>query len=75
MTYTYLCEPCNNEFDTEQSITHESKAACPLCNCVTTKRLITGGNFLLKGSVWSKDGYHSNIRQQLKELPQSKDED
>lgn len=57
MTYTYHCLCCNNVFDVEQSIKDKPIAECPECLVCTNKRLITNGNFLLKGDGWAKDQY------------------
>jgi putative FmdB family regulatory protein len=58
-TYDYQCTECLKEFETVQSIKEEAKATCPVCNCITTKRLISGGTFVLKGGGWAADNYSS----------------
>lgn len=56
-TYTYLCKQCETEFETIQSITVTPLADCPSCSQPTTTRLITSGNFILKGGSWARDCY------------------
>lgn len=59
MTYTYECTTCKNEFEIEQSIKATPMTTCPSCSNDTLKRLITNGNFVLKGDCWAKDLYSS----------------
>lgn len=59
ITYTYECKKCNLIVEYEQSIKDDPKTTCPLCNKETLKRLITNGNFILKGDGWAKDLYSS----------------
>ena len=48
-TYDYKCEKCGHEFAVFQGIKEEPKKRCPRCRS-KVKRLITGGEFMLKGS-------------------------
>jgi putative FmdB family regulatory protein len=57
MTYEYGCKVCGTHFETEQSIKDEGKAECPKCKVTCFNRLISGGNFVLKGDGWGKDLY------------------
>ncbi len=54
-TYTYERED-GSRFDIVQKITEEPLEACPETG-QKVKRVITGGNFILKGGGWYKDGY------------------
>jgi putative FmdB family regulatory protein len=56
-TYEYECDACGHHFAAEQRITAEPLKSCPSCRKKKLKRLITSGNFLLKGGGWYKDGY------------------
>lgn len=55
-TYTYRCtdEECNHQFEAIQRITDEPLTFCPQCD-EETKRIITSGNFILKGEKWHKN--------------------
>jgi putative FmdB family regulatory protein len=57
MTYDYECTACQHQWEAEQSIKDEPLTRCPECEQETAKRLISSGNFILKGSGWYKDGY------------------
>ena len=68
-TYEYQCE-CGKVFEYEQRISDAPLKICPFCSdekdcpqCgrkdvpCKVERLINGGNFILKGGGWYKDGY------------------
>lgn len=70
-TYEYQCE-CGKVFEYEQRISDAALTSCPFCaegkdcpHCgkrdipCKVERLINGGNFILKGGGWYKDGYGS----------------
>lgn len=61
MLYDYLCKKCSHEFATEQSIKDDPLKRCPKCDKYTLQRLITNGNFVLKGDGWYRDGYTKNM--------------
>lgn len=54
-TYEYDCPKCGT-FERFQSMTEEALKRCPTCRSKVEK-LISGGNFLLKGGGWYADGY------------------
>lgn len=55
-TYEYLCEKCGYVFEASQKITDEPLKECPKCDGAV-KRLISSGNFILKGSGWYLTDY------------------
>lgn len=57
-TYEYSCEACGAGWEMEQRISEDPAKVCPKCNAPQAKRLISGGNFMLKGAGWYKDLYH-----------------
>lgn len=56
-TYEYTCEACGNDWEAEQRISEPKLTDCPKCGKPQAKRLISGGNFMLKGGGWYADGY------------------
>jgi putative FmdB family regulatory protein len=56
-SYTYKCDACDYEFETEHSIKAPKGADCPKCSAHTTNRLISCSNFHLVGNGWAKDLY------------------
>jgi putative FmdB family regulatory protein len=56
-TYTYACEACEREMEVEQRISEAPLKKCPKCGKQKLRRLISGGNFILKGGGWYSDGY------------------
>jgi len=56
-TYTYLCrnEKCAHQFEAGQKMSEEPITKCPECG-KKTRRIITGGNFILKGEKWFSKG-------------------
>ncbi len=63
-TYEYACEACGHEFEREQRITEDAIKKCPKCGKPKARRMIVGGNFILKGGGWESDLYSgpSNIK-------------
>ncbi|MEK6726674.1 MAG: FmdB family zinc ribbon protein [Deltaproteobacteria bacterium] len=58
-TYDYLCSKCGHEFEVQQKMSDSPINICEKCGGEVTK-LISSGNFLLKGGGWYADGYSSN---------------
>ncbi len=58
-TYEYQCQACSHQLEAFQRITEPALTDCPSCGKTTLQRLISGGNFMLKGGGWYKDGYGS----------------
>ena len=56
-TYNYRCDACGHEFEREQRITEEPIKKCPGCGKRKARRMIAGGNFILKGGGWESDLY------------------
>lgn len=57
-TYEYRCDACGHELTIEQRITEPKLTVCPRCAEEKLVRLISGGNFILKGGGWYADLYH-----------------
>lgn len=57
-TYEYKCDACGKELEIEQRITEPKLEVCPACNEHKLVRLISRGNFILKGGGWYADLYH-----------------
>jgi putative FmdB family regulatory protein len=57
-TYEYRCNACGHELEAFQKITEDALRECPECGKPALERLISGGNFVLKGQGWYKDGYN-----------------
>ncbi len=59
-TYSYKCDACGRGFEREQRISEDPVKKCPSCGKPKARRMITGGNFILKGGGWYSDGYGSS---------------
>ena len=57
-TYDYGCEACGASWELEQRISADPVKKCPKCGKMKARRMISGGNFILKGSGWYADLYH-----------------
>jgi putative FmdB family regulatory protein len=57
-TYDYGCEACGAQWELEQRISEDPIKKCPKCGKRKARRLISGGNFILKGGGWYADLYH-----------------
>lgn len=56
-TYEYACSACGHEWEQEQRIVEPALDTCPSCQQKTAKRLVSAGNFILKGGGWYADLY------------------
>jgi putative FmdB family regulatory protein len=56
-TYDYSCDNCGHEFERQQRITEKPLKKCPKCGKDKARRMIGGGNFILKGGGWESDLY------------------
>ena len=56
-TYNYECEACGHAFEREQRISEDPIKKCPKCGKSKARRMISSGNFILKGGGWYSDGY------------------
>ena len=56
MTYVYVCESCNIEFETKHSMLIEAYTVCPLCYSNTLKRKVIGGTGFIKVSGGQSPG-------------------
>jgi putative FmdB family regulatory protein len=57
-TYTYYCKHCYERTEAVQKITESPLTKCPVCKEETLTRLVTSGNFVLKGENWFKTSGH-----------------
>jgi len=57
-TYEYQCDACGKGFVREQRITEKPLKKCPHCGKMKARRMISGGDFILKGGGWYSDLYH-----------------
>jgi putative FmdB family regulatory protein len=55
-TYEYACKTCGNEWEEIQKISDPKLDTCPKCNAGTAQRLVSQGNFILKGGGWYTTG-------------------
>ncbi len=60
--YGFRCEQCDREKEQWLPIWDRDKreVLCPSCQ-ERMKRKVEGGNFQLKGTCWSKDGYTTHL--------------
>jgi len=58
-TYEYQCDACKKGFIREQRITEKAVKKCPHCGKMKARRMISGGDFILKGGGWYSDLYSS----------------
>ena len=58
-TYEYACDACGKEWEIEQRISEDPIKKCPKCGKLKAQRMITQGNFILKGGGWYADAYSS----------------
>ena len=58
-TYDYVCNKCSHEFEVQQKMSDPAITTCEKCGGDLTK-IISSGNFVLKGSGWYADGYTSD---------------
>jgi putative FmdB family regulatory protein len=54
-TYQYRCTTCMHEFEMFQKIIDDPLKFCPACQTEALKKIITQGNFVLKGEKWFKN--------------------
>ena len=59
-TYSYECEACKHGLEAEQRISDAPLKKCPSCGKAKLRRMISSGNFILKGGGWYSDGYGSS---------------
>jgi putative FmdB family regulatory protein len=73
-TYDYLCEACNYQFETFQSITAPPLSECPKCRG-SVRRLISAGNGLIfKGSGFYITDYKKSNNSSASETKAEKTE-
>lgn len=55
-TYEYICKNCGCGWEEIQKISEPPVEVCPTCGAPQAQRLISQGNFILKGSGWYATG-------------------
>lgn len=61
MTYEYVCQACQHQWEAEQPISADPLKDCPACGRPEAKRQISlGTGFILKGGGWYSDLYSSS---------------
>ncbi|MFI5301183.1 MAG: zinc ribbon domain-containing protein [Polyangiales bacterium] len=55
-TYEYACTKCGHQWDEIQKMSDPTLDECPQCHQKTAQRLISQGNFILKGGGWYTTG-------------------
>ena len=57
-TYQYKCTDikCEHSFETIQKMSDKPLVSCPECKAESLKKVITSGNFILKGDGWFNTG-------------------
>ncbi|MGQ9605965.1 MAG: FmdB family zinc ribbon protein [Thermogutta sp.] len=64
-TYEYVCDSCEHQFETFQSITADPLVKCPVCGKKKLRRLIgTGAAIIFKGSGFYCTDYRSDSYRQ-----------
>ncbi|SIO59395.1 putative regulatory protein, FmdB family [Singulisphaera sp. GP187] len=60
-TYDYICDACNHEFESFESIKADPQTVCPQCQEVKLRRKIGGGAAIIfKGSGFYQTDYRSD---------------
>jgi putative FmdB family regulatory protein len=72
-TYDYSCDNCGHEFERQQRITEDPIKKCPECGKLKARRMIAGGNFILKGGGWESDLYSGPSNRAKSAAPKSDD--
>ena len=72
-TYEYACGACGHEWELEQRISEKPATKCPKCKKAKAQRLISGGNFILKGEGWYSDLYHKPAKKKEDKSSSSSD--
>lgn len=70
-TYEYRCASCGHEFERVQRMSEDPINECPQCHQATAKRMISQGNFILKGSGWYADLYSGSSNKKAGSLDSS----
>lgn len=58
--YKYECESCAHVFEDLRGINDPNPDQCPACAHQSVRRLVSAGNFHLKGSGWYVTDYGSS---------------
>jgi len=71
--YAYKCRDCGTPLEVHQEFSDAPLTECPKCHEQTAQRLISGGNFILKGGGWYSDLYAGPKPNGAKDQGSSKD--
>ena len=69
--YEYRCDECGHVFDDLRGFNDPNPEACPKCEASAVTKLITGGNFQLKGGGWYVTDYGKSSGSTGPETPKS----
>jgi putative FmdB family regulatory protein len=65
-TYEYACRACGHQFEEIQKMSDPAIDVCPKCGAKAAQRLISQGNFILKGGGWyTTGGYGTPSKEKL----------
>jgi len=68
-TYEYVCRACGHPFEEIQKMSDPPIEVCPKCGAKAAQRLISQGNFILKGAGWyTTGGYGTPSKEKLDSL-------
>jgi len=63
-TYVYRCRVCEYVFERVHRMSDQGPTSCSQCHAEDISKLITSGQFILKGDGWYHDGYGSSVPSQ-----------
>lgn len=61
MVYEYSCNTCKTRVEVQKSMKDShTEEICVVCKNAMTMVVTGGTGFILKGTGWARDGYHSD---------------
>lgn len=70
-TYEYACKACGHQFEEIQKMSDPPIDECPKCHEKQAQRLISQGNFILKGGGWYTTGGYGGAPDKVKDMAKS----